>query len=137
MARVEISEVVLRPDSQKRLRPVAGASVQVNLRGGGAANVYAAAAGGAPVPNPLTTDSEGRIEGWVEEGSYDLVVSAGGASYTQAFEGWSGSTQSGSVRTQQGPLTQAAVDALIAPGATLYETDAAGNVVAEWVKTSE
>lgn len=87
MARVEISETVL---AGSPVRGVA-ASVQVNVRGGGAATVYAAETGGSTLSNPLTADSFGRIEGWLPVGSYDLVVTAAGfTSYTQPFEAASG-----------------------------------------------
>lgn len=38
--------------------------------------------------------------------------------------------------TATGPLNQAAADALLAPGETLFELDASGNIINEWVKTS-
>jgi hypothetical protein len=69
-ARVEIGDVVIDGIG----RPVSGASVQVNRRSGGAATVYSGP-DGDPVGNPITTDTFGRIEGWVAEGSYDLVAS--------------------------------------------------------------
>ena len=66
---------------------VNGASVQVNVRGGGAATVYAAETGSGTLGNPLATTPEGRIEGWLEEGSYSLVVSGGAIpTYTQHIE---------------------------------------------------
>lgn len=82
MARVEIDEVVQSPLGAA----VTGASVQVNLRSGGAATVYTTETGSAAYSNPLTTDELGRIQGWLEEGSYNLVVSYTGSSYTQPFE---------------------------------------------------
>lgn len=90
MARAEISETVSKTLSGF-LAPAGGASVQVNVRGGGAATVYAAATGAATVANPVPSDAAGRIEGWLEPGSYDLVVSGSGfATYTQRFEAVSG-----------------------------------------------
>jgi hypothetical protein len=87
MARVEIPETVARRRGSGVLAAVGGASVQVNVRGGGAATVYAAATGSTTVANPIPTDADGRIEGWVEEGSYDLVVSGGTITpYTQRYE---------------------------------------------------
>lgn len=50
-----------------------GALMQVNVHGGGAATVYAAETGGTTVSNPLTSTS-GRVSGWLDEGTYDLVV---------------------------------------------------------------
>lgn len=83
MARVEIPFSVV--NSSNAL--VAGASIQVNTRAGTSSTVYAAETGGATLPNPLTSDSLGRIEGWVDEGSYNLVISGAGlTTYTQRFE---------------------------------------------------
>jgi hypothetical protein len=87
MARVEIDEVVLTNKGDA----VPGASVQVNVRGGGAATVYLASTGVATLVNPLTTDGNGRIDGWLEAGSYDLVVTAPTGTYTQAIEAVPGS----------------------------------------------
>jgi len=82
VARVEIDEVVQTPTGDA----IAGATVQVNARGGSAASVYASEAGTAILANPLTTDAFGRVDGWLEEGAYELAVSANGSSYTQAFD---------------------------------------------------
>lgn len=81
MARVEIPYVVERTvtvSGSQVSQPVSGASVLVNVRGGGAALVYPTETGGSPVANPLTTNADGEIEGWVEEGSYDLTISGSG-----------------------------------------------------------
>ena len=84
MARVEIPFAVTQTSNGAA---VAGASVQVNVRGGGPATVYAAETGGTTLSNPLTTDAAGRIEGWLDEGSYNLVVSGGTiTTYTQAID---------------------------------------------------
>lgn len=82
MARYEISEGVIAGDP---LRGIAGATVQVNLQAGGAATVYTGQTG-APTyaGGTLTTDESGRINGWVDEGDYLLVVS-GPVSYTQPW----------------------------------------------------
>lgn len=77
MARVEIPYTVEKEVSGN-FQPAGSASVQVNVRGGGAALVYAAETGGSPIANPLTTDPHGEIAAWAEEGSYDLVVSGAG-----------------------------------------------------------
>lgn len=89
MARVEIPEVVLDTEG----RPVEGASCQVNLRSGGAATVYADATSSTTVANPIVTGALGRIEGWLAEGSYDLVVSSGDVEYTQSYEAVSGGSR--------------------------------------------
>lgn len=86
MARVEI------PISVDKLvsgnwQPANGASVQINVRGGGAASVYGVVSGGSPIANPLTADAEGRVTAYVEEGSYDAVISgAGVTTHTVEFE---------------------------------------------------
>lgn len=91
-SRVEISEVVLNVATPVTIPD--GASVQVNVRDGDPATVYAAATGSTTVANPLAV-SGGRIEGWVDEGSYDLVVSGPGlATYTQRIEAVHGSIRS-------------------------------------------
>jgi hypothetical protein len=90
--RVELTETVLRAQGNV-LSYVDGASAQVNVRGGGAATVYAAATGGTTRANPLTT-RYGRVEpveqaggeAWVDAGSYDLVVTAQGQTSTQRLE---------------------------------------------------
>jgi hypothetical protein len=87
MARVEIPETAARRKGNGALFALGSASVQVNVRDGGAATVYAGPTGTTTLPNPLTTDADGRIEGWVEEGSYDLVVSGALIEpYTQRYE---------------------------------------------------
>lgn len=53
-----------------------GASVTINVRGGGQAPVYSAQSAGAVLPQPLTTDASGRVEGWVDRGSYDAVIAS-------------------------------------------------------------
>lgn len=66
---------------------LSGASVLVNTRGSGAATIYAAETGSGTLPNPLTTGAEGRIDGWLDEGSYDLVISGATiATYLQPLE---------------------------------------------------
>lgn len=72
MARIRLSETVLAP-SGTYLTAVTGASVQVNVRGGASATVYAAATGGTTVANPQII-TNGVIAGYVELGSYDLVI---------------------------------------------------------------
>lgn len=81
MARAKVTEAIL--DSTGT--PVTGASVQVNLRASSAATLYAAESGGTTVANPATTTS-GRIDAWVDEGSYDLVVTYAGSTATYPFE---------------------------------------------------
>ena len=91
MARAEIPFVVTKAQGAVSGAvadyAVSGASVLVNLRGGGPATVYAGETGGTTLANPLTTGSTGRIDGWLEEGSYDMVISGSGiTTYTQPIE---------------------------------------------------
>lgn len=91
MARVEISEAV----QDTAGNALSGASVQVNVRStGSAATLYEGETGGTTVGNPRTTGTNGRVEAWVDEGSYNLVVSKSGyTSYTQPFEAVVAGTQ--------------------------------------------
>lgn len=54
--------------------PVAGASVQVNVHGGGAATIYSDN-GVTQAANPLTTDNNGSFSFYAADGHYDLVIS--------------------------------------------------------------
>src|ERR1700750_878345 len=83
MARVEIPTLVILSTGL----PAVAASAQINIRNSTPATVFANETGGTTVTNPLTTDSMGRVEGWVDEGSYDIVISGSGiTTYTQRFE---------------------------------------------------
>jgi hypothetical protein len=82
VARVEINEVTAGRDG----RPLPGASVQVNVHGAGAATVYAGETGVGTLPNPLASDALGRINGWVDAGTYDLVVTSGKKTTTIVYE---------------------------------------------------
>lgn len=89
MARAPIPLTVLKPIGFGRLAAAAGASVQVNLRSGGAASVYNAETAGSVLANPLTSDAQGRVTGWVERGAYNLVAShpdLPGGGYTEFFD---------------------------------------------------
>jgi hypothetical protein len=82
--RVEIPITVL---DQATGNPVQGASVQVNLRSGPAAVVYAAATGNTQAANPLTTDAAGRVTGWLDRGQYSCVISKIGlTTHTEEFD---------------------------------------------------
>jgi hypothetical protein len=89
MARAPIPLTVLKPLGFGRLAAAVGASVQVNLRSGGAATVYNAGTAGLVLSNPLTSDAQGRVTGWVERGAYNLVAShpdLPGGGYTAFFD---------------------------------------------------
>src|SRR4051812_1169580 len=87
MARVELLVTVDKIVSSN-LQPASGASVQVSVRSTGSpSTVYAAETGGTTVSNPLVTDANGRVNGWVDEGSYILGISGSGiTSYNQPYE---------------------------------------------------
>jgi microcystin-dependent protein len=85
--RVQISfvcDTLVEADAHLVSAPVVGASVTIAKRtGGGPPTVYEKETGsGATVP---TTDSNGRINGWVEEGAYTLTVT-GGTPYIAATQ---------------------------------------------------
>lgn len=66
---------------------VTGATGTVNIRGGGLATIYAAATGGTTLANPVTTSANGRLDGWLDEGSYDVTIAGSGiTTYTQSIE---------------------------------------------------
>lgn len=87
MARVELLATVDKIVTSN-LQPVSGASVLVKLRAtGNPVTVYAAETGGTTVTNPLVTDANGRVNGWVDEGSLILTVSGSGiTTYNQPYE---------------------------------------------------
>ncbi len=76
MARAEINEVVINNLGAA----VVGTAYTITTRGGGAASVYAASTGGTLATQ--VTDAYGRIEGWLDEGSYNLTISG----YTSYLE---------------------------------------------------
>jgi hypothetical protein len=67
---------------------VAGASVEVEHRPGGAtAIIYQAETGGTTVANPTLTDAFGRVSTWVERGAYVANVTGTGISpNTEPFD---------------------------------------------------
>src|SRR5258708_9005005 len=54
--------------------PIVGASVQVNIFGGGAATIYSDN-GITVAPNPTLTDANGRFAFYAADGRYTLVIS--------------------------------------------------------------
>ena len=87
MARVELLVTVDKIVSSN-LQPVSGASVLVKLRStGNPVTVYADETTGTTVSNPLVTDANGRVNGWVDEGSLVLTISGSGiTTYNQPYE---------------------------------------------------
>lgn len=69
-----------------------GATVNVFARNtdgtnGSASTVYTTPDLGTTATNPITADAAGRITGWLDQGSYNLVVSGTGiTTYTQPFD---------------------------------------------------
>lgn len=57
---------------------VNGASVNINIRGGAAATVYADETSATTRTQPLLTDSYGRVSGWLARGQYDAQINAAG-----------------------------------------------------------
>lgn len=84
MARVKIPIAVIDPNGTA----VQGASVSVKKRSDGSnAVLYQAETGPTTVNNPTATDAVGRVQAWVDRGSYNATISGTGiATYTQAFE---------------------------------------------------
>jgi hypothetical protein len=68
MARVEITEEVKARGGRAR----SGVAVTVREADGTLATLYNAATGGTTLPNPTTTDADGQINAYVDEGSYSL-----------------------------------------------------------------
>src|SRR2546426_8700237 len=71
MARVEIAETVQNRRGQAQV----GVAVTITVRSTGLpATIYAAETGATTVANPLRTDSDGEINGWLDVGSYTISV---------------------------------------------------------------
>lgn len=88
MARVEIQTIVLTAAGV----PSNGASVQVNQRDSVPATVYVASTGGTTASNPITT-TIGAIPGWLDPGSYDLVITDAGLTRTVHYEAVGGTVE--------------------------------------------
>lgn len=74
MARTEIPITVQLTNGDV----VVGASVTVRKRSDNSlATVYQAETGGTTVPNPLATDANGRVDGWVDRGAYVANITGG------------------------------------------------------------
>lgn len=89
MARVEIETIVLAANGT----PITGADVEIKLRNSTLATVYLAATGGTTASNPTTT-TLGSIPGWLEPGSYDLVITSGALTRTFHYEAVAGTVES-------------------------------------------
>lgn len=83
MARVEIPLTVTTATGDA----VTNAIATVNIRGGGVADVYSTATGGVKIPNPISADALGRINGWLDDGSYDVQIAGSGiTTYVQPID---------------------------------------------------
>lgn len=117
MARAEITETVTQVGPSGYQRVITGAAVAVYDRGTtDLVPVYAEQTGDTEVDNPILTVN-GRIEGWLEEGSYDLAVTHGAVEYTQAYEaGAAGSGGGGGGSSEDASTTTKGVTKLsVAP----------------------
>lgn len=85
MARTKVPVVVI---SAATGSAISSASVRVKIRATGAdATVYAAATGATTVTNPLTTNAQGRVSGWVDRGNYTATITGTGiTTYDEEFE---------------------------------------------------
>lgn len=98
MARAEIPFNLANDQGQ----PVVGATVHVYDRGTTTpVAIYAAETGGTTLTNPLTTNVKGAIQGWLNEGAYDLYISGPGVTtpFTHAIE----------IVPAEGPLTRSGI----------------------------
>lgn len=87
-ARYEITEAVSKTLSigaaANLWQAGAGLSAQIKDLQGNNLTIYTAETGATTAANPITTDSNGRIEGWVEAPDYDITISGSGVTtYTQ------------------------------------------------------
>jgi hypothetical protein len=128
MARAEIPFVV----SNSAGASVAGATVTVSRRDGSTNfSVYASESGTTTLPNPITTGASGRIDAWLEEGSYNLEINGPGiTTYTQAFDAVAAGVETrrgGTVIGNVGPASEAAVAFGNPVDASIYRS-AAGEI---------
>lgn len=66
---------------------VTGAQVNITLRvGSSVATVYTSESGSATLTQPLLTDSNGRVNGWLLPGKYIAAITFEGSSFSQAFD---------------------------------------------------
>lgn len=90
MARSEIGYIVQRVNpTTNQITVIPQATVEVRSRADNSlATLYQNETGAVTVPNPVTADSLGRIEAWVDAGKYNLVISGVGIAtpYTQPID---------------------------------------------------
>lgn len=76
--RSQLNINVVIQDVDGVLSVVEGAEVTVEQSNGGTVNVYSAATGGTTVSQPISSDAQGRADGWVEDGRYKITIDNGG-----------------------------------------------------------
>jgi hypothetical protein len=90
MARSKLNLIVALPDIDGVLSVVEGAEVTVEQRNGGTVNVYSADTGGTTVSQPILSDAQGLVDGWVEDGHYKATADTGVDEIEYYFERRSG-----------------------------------------------
>ncbi len=127
MARARITHVVQRTSGDA----IANASVTVtNRKTGVTATIYVGETGTSTLSNPITSDSDGRLTGWVDEGSYNLVATDGTSSYTEPLEAVSGSNSGLIVNVKNyGAVGDAVADDYAAIAAAYAAIPAAGGTL--------
>jgi hypothetical protein len=122
MARSEITSTIARSDTGK---PLSGVSVEVKNRNGTAASVYASESAEAALPSNILTSVNGEISGWLEDGSYTLVMTAPDmATKTEYFEAVSGAAVNAKV-----PYTGATSDISIGAHSVYASAGVNGEVI--------
>ena len=83
MARTEIPLVILDPTDASYVN---SAEVTIQTRpSGGSATVWDAETGGSPITQPLSSDAQGRVTGWLDRGRYQAVIEYPDTSTTTVY----------------------------------------------------
>lgn len=92
MARIEVPIVV---NNSATGLPVDGAAVSITRRSNGSAVTWwPSETGGVGSTSAVITDSNGRVDAWVERGAYNAQISGTGiTTYTEAFDATPGADQ--------------------------------------------
>lgn len=115
VSRGELVFTAVTKETDGTLKVANGASVLVKKSDGTNATIYSARTGTTTLSNPLTTDSNGDISGWVPRGDYEIVVTPVGLSaqpskYVSIVPGGAGAIDSsfyGTKSIPQGALEDA------------------------------
>ena len=83
MSRVRIIEPVLDASGNARV----GLTLHLYLADGGTtdATIFSAETGAGTTAQPLTTDANGNFDGWIDEGSYDIVLTGDATRYRRNY----------------------------------------------------